>query len=147
MAVYHHLTTIERGKIELMLNQGYKVPAIAAEVGYHATTIRREIKRNRTAAGYDALQAQERYTRRRKACRRKGKLACKPLRDAVIKAIGEKGLSPELAAGRLRIAYPDNPAMHICHEPIYQAIYNNRHLLDFLFEFLVQAHSRRRKRG
>ncbi len=144
---YHHLTTIERGKIEWMLKQGYKVPAIAAEVGYHATTIRREIKRNSTLGGYDAVRAQERYSQRRKACRRKGKLAYKPLRDAVIKAIGEKGLSPELAAGRLRLQFPDDPAMHICHETIYQTTYSNRHLLDFLFEFLVHARSKRRKRG
>ena len=92
MAVYHHLRA---SKIEWMLKQGYKSPAITTELGYHASTIRREIKRNSTRGGYNAVRAQERYTQRRKACRRKDKLAYKPLRDAVIKAIGENGLSPE----------------------------------------------------
>ncbi len=70
-----------------MLKQGYKSPAIAAELGYHASTIRREINRNRMRGEYNAVRALERYTQRRKACHPKGKLACEPLREVVIRLL------------------------------------------------------------
>lgn len=144
---YHHLTLRERGKIELMLKQGQNPAAIARELGYDDSSIRREIGRNTTSGGYDALAAQRRYEQRRKACRPKGRLAYGPLREAVVEQIAEKKWSPELAAGRLRMQFPDDPRMHVCHETIYTAIYQNHHLLDFLLEFLVQARPKRRKRG
>jgi transposase, IS30 family len=144
---YHHLTLCERGKIELMLKQGQRSEAIARELGCNASTVRREIHRNTASGGYDALVAQRRYGQRRKACRPKGRLDYKPLREAVSKLIAEEKLSPELAAGRLRMLFPDTPRMHVCHETIYTAIYNNKYLLDYLLEFLVQARPKRRKRG
>jgi IS30 family transposase len=144
---YHHLTLRERGKIELMLKQGRSSAAIARELGYDGSSIRREIGRNTSPGGYDALVAQRRYDERRKACRPKGRLAYEPLREAVAEQIAENKLSPELAAGRLRMQFPDDPRMHVCHETIYRAIYTNHHLLDFLLEFLVQARPKRRKRG
>ena len=61
--------------------------------------------------------------------------------------IALEGLTPELAAGRLRGQFPDEPRMRVCHETIYQAIYKNRHYLDFLIESLPQARPKRRKRA
>jgi IS30 family transposase len=144
---YHHLTLRERGKIELMLKQGQKSEAIARELGYNGSSIRREIRRNTAHGGYDALVAQRRYEQRRKACRPKGRLAHEPLRDALSDLIAQEKLSPEVAAGRVRIQFPDDPRMHVCHETIYTGIYHNKHLLDYLLEFLVQARPKRRKRG
>ena len=57
---YHHLTLRERGKIELMLKQGQTPTAMAREVGYDASTVRREIQRNGTPDSYDAQVAQRR---------------------------------------------------------------------------------------
>ena len=139
---YHHFTLRERGKIELMLKQGQKSAAIARELGYNASSIRREIGRNTAQDGYDAQSAQKRYEQRRKACRPKGRLAHEALREAVVEQIAQNGMSPELAAGRLRMHFPDDPRMHVCHETIYAAIYKNRHLLDFLLDFLVQGTAR-----
>lgn len=144
---YHHLTLSERGKIELMLKQGQRSTTIASELGCHASTVRREVQRNSSHGGYDAQIAQERYEQRRKACRPKGRFAHEPLHEAVAEQIAEKGRSPELAAGRLRMLFPDDPKMHVCHETIYTAIYKNRHLLDYLLDFLVQGRPKRRKRG
>lgn len=144
---YHHLTLCERGKIELMLKQGQRSPAIARELGCHATTIRREVQRNSTGGGYSAQAAQRLYEKRREGCRPKGRLAYEPLREAVAEQIAENGLSPELAAGRIRMQFPEDRKMYVCHETIYAAIYANRHLLDFLREFLVQGRPKRRKRG
>jgi IS30 family transposase len=144
---YHHLTLRERGKIELLLEQGQSAAAIARELGYSASSIRREIGRNTAHCAYDAAAAQRCYEQRRKACRPKGRLAHRPLREAVAALIAEEKLSPELAAGRLRKQFPDDSRMRVCHETIYAAIYKNRHLLDFLLEFLAQARPKRRKRG
>ncbi len=144
---YRHITAMERAKLELLHHQGWTTAAIGEALGFHRTSIGRELKRNATAHGYDASAAQRCYERRRQVCRPKGRLAHEPLRNAVVGQIAEAGLSPELTAGRLRVQFPDDPKMHVCHETIYQAIYSNRHLLDFLLEFLVQARPKRRKRG
>lgn len=144
---YHHFTLAERGKIELMLKQGKTGVEMAQELGCHRTSIGRELRRNSTGGGYNARAAQKRYEERRVVCRPKGRLAYEPLREAIAEQIAENGLSPELAAGRLRMQFPEDPKMHVCHETIYAAIYANRHLLDHLLEFLVQGRPKRRKRG
>ena len=130
-----------------MLKQGQKSTAIARELGYDASSIRREIRRNTANSGYDAVTAQKRYEERRKACRPKGRFAHEALREAVVELIAVGKMSPELAAGRLRMQFPEDPRMHVCHETIYAAIYANRYLLDFLLVFLVQARPKRCKRG
>jgi IS30 family transposase len=130
-----------------MLKQGQGSTAIAKELGRHSSTVRREFQRNSAHGGYDAQVAQRRYEQRREVCRPKGRLAYEPLREALAEQIAEHKLSPEVAAGRVRTQYPDDPQMRVCHETIYAAIYTNRHLLDFLLEFLVQGRPKRRKRG
>jgi len=144
---YTHLTPMERAKIELFIAQGWSYTAIAVELGRHRTTISREYRRNKSASAYRAETAEERYKARRQACRPKGRLNHEPLRDYVEVKIAVEKMSPELVAGRLRIDFPEDPRMRVCHETIYQAIYSNRHYLDYLWEFLTQARPKRRKRG
>lgn len=144
---YHHFSSVERGKIELMVSQGKRRAAMARELGRHPSSIGREIGRNSTRHGYDAHKADRRYQARRKACRPQSKLAYGPLRDYVAEKIAELGWTPELVAGRLALDHATAPAMRLCHETIYQAIYKNRHYLDFLQAFLPQARLKRRKRG
>jgi IS30 family transposase len=144
---YTHLTSMERAKIEVLHQQGKSKSAIGRELGRDRTTIGRELRRNGLTAGYCAQRAQTRYKRRREACGPKGKLAHEALREYVVNAIALEDMSPELVAGRLKVDYPDDPKMRVCHETIYQAIYTNRHYLDFLMESLTQARPKRRKRG
>lgn len=145
---YHHFTPVERGKIELMTKQGKSPQQIADELGFHRTSVLRELKRNKTGKHYDAETAQKRYTKRRKASRPKGKLDDDtPLREYTIEKIAGEQWTPDLVAGRLPLDYPDNPEMRICHESIYQAIYEDGHYLDFLRSELPQARPKRRNRG
>ncbi len=144
---YCHCTLAERGMLEVLVQQGKNCTQIAQQLGRHRTTIGRELRRNRTRAGYDAQHAQGRYTQRRKACRPRGRLAHEPLREYVADKIAVQGWSPELVAGRVRTDFPDDARMRVCHESVYQAIYANRHYLDFLQEYLPQARPKRRKRG
>jgi IS30 family transposase len=139
---------VERGKIEMMVKQGKSHGAIAHELGFHRTSVLRELRRNGAKGGYDAEDAQRQYRQRRKACRPLSKLATDgPLRDYVVEKIAEEQWTPELVAGRLGLDHPDAQKMQVCHETIYQAIYTNGHYLDMLREELPQARPKRRKRG
>lgn len=143
---YTHLSPMERARIELLRKQGHSYAAIGKEIGRHRTTISRELRRNGPKR-YTAEVAQVRYQKRRKACRPQGRLAYAGLREYVTEKIAEKGWTPQLVAGRIQAEYAGHPSMRVCHETIYQAIYANRHHLDFLIEFLPQARPKRRKRG
>jgi IS30 family transposase len=138
---------MERIQIQFLSRNGWSASAIARELGRHRTTVARELRRNSTPQGYRADTAHRRYEERRQACRPKGRLAYEPLRERVIDKIALERLSPEGVAGRLRVEFPHDPRMHVCHETLYQAIYTHRHFLDFLWEFLPQARPKRRKRG
>lgn len=144
---YTHLSAFERGKIELLHEQGMSTTQIAKELGRHRTTVSREINRNGTKAVYKAQSAQEQYVQRRKACRPGYRLAYLLLREFVEEKIAEEDWSPELISGRLRTQFPDDPRMRICPESIYQAIYANRFHLDHLIPYLPQARPKRRRRG
>ena len=144
---YHHFTVMERAKIELMLKADKTASDIAQELERHPSSVRREIQRNSDRQGYCAERAEKRYAERRKACRPKLKVSAPRLREYVIEKIAEDEFSPELVAGRLVIDFPDDPRMRVCHETLYQAIYNNHYHLDFLIELLPQARPKRRKRG
>lgn len=144
---YTHLSAAERGKIELLHEQGQSALAIGRVIGRHRTTVSREIARNRTRKGYKAETAQACYVERRRVCRPRLRLAYTPLREFVVEKIAEEEWTPELVAGRLRSEYPDDPRMRVCTETIYQTIYANHHKLDYLTVFLPQARPKRRKRG
>jgi IS30 family transposase len=144
---YGHITSFERGQIELLLSQGKSNIHIADVLGRALSTIHREIARNSTKDGYRAQVAQTRYKRRRKACRPKRRLDHKPLREYVISRSRDSEFTPELVAGCLKRDYPDDPRMRLCHETLYQAIYNNTHNLHYLIEYLPQRRPKRRRRG
>ena len=145
---YTHFTPIERGKIELMLEQGKSNCAIARHLGRHRTSVAREIERNSRKTGYNADDAHKQYRNRRKVCRPKGKLNFNdPLRDYVVEKIAEEHWTPELVGKRLPLEYPGNSKMRVSHETIYRKIYTQGHHLDLLREELPQARKKRRKRG
>lgn len=71
---YTHLTTFERGKIELLHQAGYSTREIAKQLGRHHSTIARELERNsNTKKYYEGQSAQSKYGKRRLSCRPKGK--------------------------------------------------------------------------
>jgi IS30 family transposase len=49
-----------------------------------------------------------------------------PLLCAEVQAKLELEWSPEQISAHLRRAFPERPAWHVCHETIYQALYNGR---------------------
>lgn len=143
---HKHITSFERGEIQALLKLGKTKPRIAEQLNRPLCTIGREIARNSGRDGYRADKAQAKYAKRRLACVAPCKLDPGPLRDYVIKRIRHDEWSPEQVAGRLPLEYPDDPAMRISHEAIYQAVYTQQKL-NFLIKDLAQARPKRRKRG
>jgi transposase, IS30 family len=118
-----YLGVAEREEIALGLAAGRSLRAIAAGLGRPASTVCREVARNRSAEGrYRALSAQaaaEARARRPKVAR----LAADPvLRDQVQDWL-ERRRSPRQIAARLAAEFPADPRMRVSHETIYQSIY------------------------
>jgi transposase, IS30 family len=119
-----YLSAGEREEIALGLAAGRSLRSIAAGLGRPASTVCREVARNRTTKGrYLALAAQvsaEERARRPKVA----KLAADPvLRERVQHWLGEQQWSPRQISARLAIEFPDRPEMRVSHETIYQSLY------------------------
>jgi len=118
-----YLGAAEREEIALGLAAGRSLRAIARDLGRPASTICREVARNRTSRGqYRALSAQAaaEYRARRPKC---AKLAADwVLRVQVEHWLGKRW-SPRQISARLVIEYPALPRMRVSHETIYQSLY------------------------
>jgi len=140
MKNYAHLGEEERDIIGILRTQGKSLREIGNELGRSASTISRELKRNKHEFyGYLPHHAHGQTMTRRSASRK-----CGRLRDPFVRAFVEgqlnKGWSPELIAGRLSEQASE---VSISHETIYQWIYEEAP--DYI-EKLARSHRKRRKR-
>jgi IS30 family transposase len=118
-----YLSAAEREEIAVGLAAGMPLRAIARQLGRPASTVCREVARNRTSRGrYRALSAQaaaEARARRPKTA----KLAADwVLRVQVEHWLGKRW-SPRQISARLAIEYPALARMRVSHETIYQSLY------------------------
>lgn len=123
---YKHLTHDDRVSFALLRRMGHSLRSIAKELGKHHTTLGRELKRNekKNKSGYDARHARRCiHERRTHAHRRRRTLMNVPwIRCYVIRKL-KLYWSPEQIAGRLRERHRHTI---ICHETLYQWLYNER---------------------
>lgn len=115
------LTADEREQILVSLGRGDSMSSIARALGRAPSTVTREVKANGGPRRYGAQRGHARaqhLTRRPKPC----KLDRGPLLDQVTTWL-LKCWSPDEIAQRLRLAFPDDPMMHVSHETIYQSLY------------------------
>lgn len=97
---YTQLTQKEREQIELEMRVGTSMQQIARRLGRSASTISREMRRNRSACGlYRSLKAQQEAMRRRRWPRRLWILQTRRQRESVLRRL-RVGHSPEQIAGR-----------------------------------------------
>ncbi|NQV12423.1 IS30 family transposase [Candidatus Uhrbacteria bacterium] len=142
------ITYLERAIIEVCLASGTSHRKIAVILGRDRRVIDREVSRNRPAEReYRAKLAHE-LTRRREGnrCRRKLEKD-ESLRKFVIDNIRDD-MSPEQISGILK----DNPPGHLkkrslCHETIYQYIYEGEGQYEYLYAHLRRRRRTRRKQG
>ena len=70
---YHHLTTYERGRIEILHKLDYTNRNIGMLLRRHRSCIDREIERNTATELYQAEVAEENYRKRRMSSKPSGK--------------------------------------------------------------------------
>ncbi|MCL4389982.1 MAG: IS30 family transposase [Patescibacteria group bacterium] len=133
---YTRLSSIEREKIFLLLNQGLSIREIGRRLARNHGSISREIRRVR--GQYSPTRALKRAQQERTKPRRK-KLDGGALRHYVISRLGEHW-SPEQIAGRLRQVHS---RVNVSYETIYQFIYSKEGQKRRYFEFLRKGHKRR----
>ena len=149
--VGRRLTLVERGQIEVLWGQGWRIPAIAGAIGRDRTVVWREVTRNNSyrtpgtkhpvgrrgdsaggmggayrwtyTAAWAHQQAGERARRPKPRKLVPGYAKPKPFLAGVVTQRLRKRWSPRQIAAWLRLEYPDQPEMHVSHETIYQAIY------------------------
>lgn len=120
-----YLSLLERHRIAALRGQGVSVREIARRLERSASTVSRELSRNTAAhdkGKYDAPLAHSR-ARARGARPGRSRLATDLALRAVVQAKLEVEWSPEQIAAHLRLAFPNRPSWHLCHETIYQALY------------------------
>lgn len=119
MSHYHHLSISERECIWENRIKGKSLREIAKCIGRSVSTVSRELARNRSKGSYFPSKAQEKYTRRRRRCRRPLLLAKGPLRDTVARLLSEEQWSPEQISKRLLAERGTAP---VSYSTIYRAL-------------------------
>lgn len=144
---YTHLSMDERNAIHRGRLEGQSLRAIARTLGRPVSAVSREVERNGSGAGYDALSAQYRATERRRLGRRKLAPGTPLWRPVVMDLY--RGWSPEPIAGRRRAMHPEEPNQWVSHETIYLALYAlpQGELRKALLGQLRHSHTARRPRS
>lgn len=118
-----YLSQDERIEIAYLRQGGATIRQIAARIGRSPSTVSRELRRNgRRGGGYRPFEAHRAATARRARHRERRVDTNHRLRDAVAGLLSQRW-SPQQISRHLRAKYPDDPAMWLCHESIYQAVY------------------------
>lgn len=130
---YRHLSHQDRIIIYDYLYQGYSIQEIALAIGYHKTTVYRELHRNSGKTGYLPNKAEHQY-QLRKQCRPTKFDRNPALKSYVIEKL-ESGWSPELIDGYLRrhAGY-----CVVSYETIYRFVYSVEGQKLKLHQYLMQ---------
>lgn len=135
---YTQLTQEERYQIAALLKVEKSVKSIAACLGRSASTVHREIKRNRGKRGYRPKQAQ-RFAEKRKFS------GVKRIKDEVwvwVVELIERDWSPEQISLWLK-----QKKVHVSHEWIYQFIFKDKRRGGKLYMFLRCKKKRKKRYG
>ena len=161
---YSHMSCEERTMIQLSLEQGCTLRAIARSVQRAPSSISRELGRNGwsnpatapkkrgrplVAGGYRAPLAQQRATALSSTARCPSRLALDGPLWVHVERLLRKHHSPEQIAGILQRMHPDQPILQVSHETIYTALYAMPRgtLRSELIACLRQARKSRRPRA
>ncbi|MCH8121197.1 MAG: IS30 family transposase [Planctomycetes bacterium] len=143
MREYGQLTEEDRIEIYAMKQAGKKQNMIAAELGVHPSTISRELSRNTGLRGYRPKQAQQKTLHRRFTARKAVKMTPETIDYIECKLHQEH--SPEQIAERMKL----DPGWHgptVCHERIYQHVWQDKARGGMLYKHLRIAGTRQRRK-
>jgi len=116
------LTLQEREEVSRGLARGDSLRKIAHTLGRHASTVSREIARNKGRRRYRAVDAEDRAWRRAKRPKQCLLAVDSLLREYVVARLSEDW-SPEQIAGALRRYAPAGGGMRVSHETIYKSLF------------------------
>jgi transposase, IS30 family len=119
-----YLDREERYELARLREAGLSLRQIAARLGRSPSTISRELARNAAprGGGYQPERA-HRLAWERQRRPKPSRLSQHPVLRARVQQMLDRRYSPEQASGRLKVLYPDDPAMRVSHETIYQSLY------------------------
>jgi transposase, IS30 family len=118
-----YLSQDERIEIADLRQSGLSLRAIASQLGRAPSTISRELRRNAVAGrGYRPFDAHQRATVRR-ARQHRRRVEINDHLGAVVAELLLQRWSPQQISRHLRLRFADDPSMRLCHESIYQAVY------------------------
>lgn len=135
--MHSHLTQHQRIELSLLLRLGYSQRQAALQLGISASTVSRELGRNRRISGmYHAASARvQARNRRAEANALRHKLFNEPLAHVVEQKL-RSNWAPEQIAGWLK---DTGKAVRVCVQTIYDWVYRFRH------DLLVHLHCRKGK--
>jgi len=117
------LSQDERVEIADMRHAGASIREIAQKLGRAPSTISRELHRNTVGRrGYRPFEAHRKATTRRARHRRRRIETDAELRELIGELLRQRW-SPQQISRELRRRFPEDPTMRLCHESIYQAVY------------------------
>jgi transposase, IS30 family len=117
------LSQDERIEIADLRRAGLSIRQVAGRPGRAPSTISRELRRNAAgSAEYRPFEAHRRATARRARHHRRRIEATPELLQLVSELLAQRW-SPQQISRQLRLRFPGQPAMWLCHESIYQAVY------------------------
>lgn len=138
-----HLTQVQRYQIEGYIKVGLSNTEIGKEIGYHKSTIGREIRRHsQKRESYDGKLAQKLYEESKIRVGRIKKKLKGDLESEVIDLIQED-YSPEQISGRLT----QEGKTSVSHPVIYKYIWDDRSKGGLLYKHLRNKGKKRRKQG
>jgi IS30 family transposase len=117
------LSQDERIEIADLRHAGMSVRQVADQLGRAPSTISRELRRNTSGGrGYRPFEAHRRATARRARRHQRRIETNLELRQLIGELLLQRW-SPQQISRHLRRRFPDEPGMWLCHESIYQAVY------------------------
>ena len=147
---YKQLSLLEREILFGLRKEGRSLRAIGKLLKRSHSSLVRELKRNSMRVGraptdvYIPCKAQVKANKRKASQRSQASWKGPEVYLYVRKHLEIDGWSPEQIAGRLSL---DHPELHICHETIYQAIYNRENKKDKLWQYLTVRRQKRMRKG
>ncbi len=139
--MYKQLTREKRYMLYALKQEGCSMRRIAGHLGVHASTVYREVCRNRSGRGYRPSSAHRLAVGRRKVSRKPEKLSSSVRH--LLSSYLKKHWSPEQIAGRLKLA----GILEISYETIYKYVRQNKDSGGRLYKFLRRQRKYRKSYG
>lgn len=136
---YRRVTEAERSLIYRWSRERCKIREMGRRLGRVASSISRELKRNRGKKGYRPRQAQWKAQKR---ARRPGRRRFTEVVRLEVEQRLRAGWTPAIISGRARL----EGRAWVCKETIYRYIYADAKAGGDLWTYLPRAHRKRRRR-